>query len=626
MHLSEEWCSYNVAQCSSSMRETQLTSLRVKIKTHLDSVAHKTAGQIQDNMKSKRLETIASEMKAAADSETEAVFRTAYNLAKQNRPFTDHENLIMLQKLNGAKLGQILHSRYSATAIVDHIANTMRKRLVNSLLESNNKISILIDESTSLSKKSVLIVYGKAAVGDGEPVFMFLDLVELDSQTADSVTSALENCLKSAGFTETYLQANWIGFVTDGASVMLGRHSGVATQLRKKYPHLFTWHCLNHRLELAVGDAARDVCNVFHFKSFLDSLYSLFSQSTKNNRELRDASLELGTRILRIGRVLDMRWVASSYRTVNAVWVSFAALAHHFQQAGSDSSRDCVERKKYDGLRSRLTSTEFVCDLGLLHDVLRELSDLSQQLQTRSITLMRSQLLIKRTIRVLDSFKDTPGQKLEEALKAKEELNLRGVKLKSNPKLRSIPTGQFLQCLIDRMSSRLCDDAESSFMEDLSIFDQSSWIPDLPIRHGEKEVRRISQRFHLDVDQAIRGMRDFIENPAIESVDQKPILHCIRSIPCSSAECERGFSLMNNIETDLRTTLLVLNISNLMFININGPPLHLIDFGPFVTSWNITHRLATDTQSRQCKSKPDDDHNRHALWKVCAGQLLPVRL
>ncbi len=35
--------------------------------------------------------------------ETEAVFRTAYHLAKKNRPFSDHESLIELQELNGVK-------------------------------------------------------------------------------------------------------------------------------------------------------------------------------------------------------------------------------------------------------------------------------------------------------------------------------------------------------------------------------------------------------------------------------------------------------------------------------------------------------------------------------------------
>lgn len=49
--------------------------------------------------------------------ETEAVFQTAYHLAKKNRPFSDHESLIELQGLNGIKMGLILHFCYSYTNV-----------------------------------------------------------------------------------------------------------------------------------------------------------------------------------------------------------------------------------------------------------------------------------------------------------------------------------------------------------------------------------------------------------------------------------------------------------------------------------------------------------------------------
>ncbi|KAI9538428.1 hypothetical protein NQZ68_014172 [Dissostichus eleginoides] len=40
---------------------------------------------------------------------------------------------------------------------------------------------------------------------------------------------------------------------------MLGRKSGVAKQLSELYPNIFTWHGINHRLELAVGDTVSDL-------------------------------------------------------------------------------------------------------------------------------------------------------------------------------------------------------------------------------------------------------------------------------------------------------------------------------------------------------------------------------
>jgi len=140
----------------------------------------------------------------------------------------------------------------------------------------------LIDESTTLSHLSVMLVYIKEAINGSDPVFVFLDLVELDSQTAECITSQLVRCLKDAGFPEEYLLKNWVSFVSDGANIMLDKKSGVASRLRAKYPAIFPWRCMNHRIELAVADAVKDVNAVNHFKQFLDCIYSLFSQSNKN--------------------------------------------------------------------------------------------------------------------------------------------------------------------------------------------------------------------------------------------------------------------------------------------------------------------------------------------------------
>ena len=68
---------------------------------------------------------------------------------------------------------------------------------------------------------------------------------------------------------------------------MLGRKSGVVSQILGKYPNVIIWHCLNHRLELAVSDAIGEVTAVNHSQIFFDKLYSIYSMSPKNIHELR---------------------------------------------------------------------------------------------------------------------------------------------------------------------------------------------------------------------------------------------------------------------------------------------------------------------------------------------------
>ena len=95
-----------------------------------------------------------------------------------------------------------------------------------------------------------------------------MDIIEIEDTSALSICDALLQCLKP----------NPVAFAADGASVMLGQKSGMATLFLIKYPDLIVLFCLNHRLELAVSDVIKDVTTVNHFQAFMDNLYCLYNQ------------------------------------------------------------------------------------------------------------------------------------------------------------------------------------------------------------------------------------------------------------------------------------------------------------------------------------------------------------
>jgi len=82
-----------------------------------------------------------------------------------------------------------------------------------------------------------------AAIG---PVIFFLDIIKLSATNAKSIHNALLPCLTSHGFSEEFLTEYWMGFGADGASVVFGSKSGVAAQLKAKFPLIISWHCFNH--------------------------------------------------------------------------------------------------------------------------------------------------------------------------------------------------------------------------------------------------------------------------------------------------------------------------------------------------------------------------------------------
>lgn len=165
----------------------------------------------------------------------------------------------------------------------------------------------------SISKKPVLVIYLRFCIGDSEEQILELDLVELADRGSETVAQAVEDSLLKAGFTRDFLKEYWVEIVADGASVMLGKHSGVATRLKKRFPKVLVWHCLNHRLELSVDDVIKSMKAVNNFQKIMDMLYSHFSASTKNQQELEQKAAELAVQLRRIGRVLGVRWVASSH-------------------------------------------------------------------------------------------------------------------------------------------------------------------------------------------------------------------------------------------------------------------------------------------------------------------------
>jgi hypothetical protein len=75
-----------------------------------------------------------------------------------NRQFTDLPVRAEVQELNGLDMGRVLHSKFICTNIIDHIAQEMRKKIVQHLPDNNIKISVLVDESKTISNKPVLVL------------------------------------------------------------------------------------------------------------------------------------------------------------------------------------------------------------------------------------------------------------------------------------------------------------------------------------------------------------------------------------------------------------------------------------------------------------------------------------
>jgi hypothetical protein len=621
MKISKEWANNEITY-SGKERKLQLGSLRKKIFDHRGSIAHKAALKIISEAKKKQIENTFLKSLSREKVITANIFRTAYKVAKENQSFNMFESEINLQELNGIEMGHILHSTNACINIVNHICDEMRKNVFKEIVQSKNIISLIIDESTTISQKTTLIVYVRCcveSVGMNSPINLFLDLIELKDVTAKGIFESLLQSLDLYGMTEEYLKKYLVSVACDGAAVMLGSKNGVKKLLTEKFPSIIVWHCTNHRLELSVSDVVKKISGINRFKSFIDKLYVLYHASPKNNRELHLCAESLGVEVLKIGRVLSTRWVASSFRSVSAVWNNYESLVRHFEEAMNDPTRDKNDKCTYSGLKNKITSTAFLLDLALMCDALQELSELSLDLQNRNVNLYIANRKINELVQVFEERKQNFGPYYKCAAAAISNLHFRGVLLHEKVSKNDPPIDPkiFYSTLKTSIEKRLLDNKDVEFALWARVLDQKYWPEDIDNRltFGEMEIRNISIRLQLDEREMIRGFREYI----LEKTYSEKLLrlvYALNSIPISSSECERGFSQMNLIITPTRASLNTKTVSALLFIKLVGPPLTLFDPSKYVDRWLLKGRhSALDSNTKKRNRDDVSDENWKKLWK-----------
>uniref|UniRef100_A0A8C9X006 HAT C-terminal dimerisation domain-containing protein n=1 Tax=Sander lucioperca TaxID=283035 RepID=A0A8C9X006_SANLU len=586
--LAKEWISGSVTSSAPDWRKKQ-RALRKKVFEHGSTKAHVMASNICDKADENILVNAVTNIQSDQVQTTARIFRTAYKEAKRHRPAHGFEHEIDCQEMNGVDMGRILHSNVACSHIQQHIATDMKRKLFERIVTCAPKIGLMLDEATGLNKKSTLIVYLRMQLPEMEsPDNIFFNLVELDDFGAEGIVGKLLDALDHANLDKAFLSKTLVGLTCDGASVMLGRKSGVATRLKTRFPNIMVWHCSAHRLELAVGDVMKEMGAINHFKILMDKLYALYSTSNKNRVELKECADGLNIQLCKIGRVLDNRWVASSLRTVEAMWRSYPALHGHFT---------------YNGLAKRLSSHAFVCNLGFMYDALQELSELSLELQKRECNIIMAHKAICRQIRVFEAMSERPGRY--------SLLSQGGCMMFFGSLARNLEKRMFSQGKDQTGYNKL--------IEDLKVLYPQHWPQDGDALFGESEVEMLCQQFCIDNPRkVIRAFREYRDNNGTFIPDElNDLLAAVNIVPISSAECERGFSQMNLICTANRASLLPSTISSLLFLCLVGPPLTRFNPFPYVRSWIAKgHRTALNTRCRERSRGTEAGGSIDAVWAV----------
>ena len=196
---------------------------------------------------------------------------------------------------------------------------------------------------------------------------------------------------------------------SDGASVTLGKKSGVLALLKEQQPSLIGIHCSAHRLELYYKDAMKKVPMAEKVLTLLTGLYYIYRNCPLNRTNLKNAFRCLSIKRKLPTRAGGTRWVGHILRALPG-WVS--CFSTPFRTTG------CFQRKiRWQGKSNRIFETAWSQDIIamalFLQDILTVLHKVSLKFQKHGSIVAEVSLCINTAIKTLQRFNNTDGPFLQ---------------------------------------------------------------------------------------------------------------------------------------------------------------------------------------------------------------------
>ena len=247
------------------------------------------------------------------------------------------------------------------------LATVLRGQLWEDILLSPF-VSVMIDESTDVSTSENMIIY-MVYIKDGRAQVTYVALVHCPDVDAAAITASVVDYLVAAGLPLTRV----VCFCSDGASVMTGHISGVATRLQELNPFMLAVHCIAHRLALCCADSAADLDYPEMAEATVNQISSFFNRSGKRVVALKKLAHEFRIGRTKIVKSGTTRWLSRA-GCVQVLLMLFPVLARLFAELAGDDDVAAA-------LLVAIHGYTFVGCLAAMNDLLQMLALLSQTFQ-----------------------------------------------------------------------------------------------------------------------------------------------------------------------------------------------------------------------------------------------------
>ena len=311
--------------------------------THTNSDQHKAAEKmsLKEILKTKYDEHVSKTPigrglnKMAVDDQRRMkhLFNATYTVCKEELPFTKYVPICQLLEKCGVNLGESYRTDRAAAEFSDHISGVMKETLEDDL-KNARYYSVLCDGSTDASIKSQELVYVLYLQKDGRATCKLLSVETTENEDAAGLMNTLKEAFTRFGITnfETKLAATSM----DGASVNMGKYTGLAARLKELAPWITAVHCFSHRLELAAADAF-NATFFSQLDEMLRQLFSLYQKSPKRLRELRKLAEAYEESVDKPVKSSGTRWIDHKVRAATVFLEKYGLYMQHLEQVSKSS-------------------------------------------------------------------------------------------------------------------------------------------------------------------------------------------------------------------------------------------------------------------------------------------------
>ncbi|KAK3086416.1 hypothetical protein FSP39_018175 [Pinctada imbricata] len=542
-----------------------------KSKMHLDAVCRETNAILAS--KGQGITSSFAQQSSLEKTALIGAFKSMYWLAKEEIAHTTHfASLIDLAKslgcdyLNTLKKGDNVNytSQRTMQDILQCLSEQIRTPILDDLKESRY-FSLLIDETTDIAVLKQMTILVRFLKSEPKPKLHthFLCLKDLPDGKADTIMAALKTFFANNEIPTRKL----IGLGSDGASVMVGRKTGVATQLKSTNPELINVHCIAHRLALASAQAADAVPYLKKFKAILQQMFKFYQNSAVRMAGLKEFESILGDPAVKLREIADTRWL-SHENAVTAIRRCLPSLITSLEREASERMDATAA-----GLATFVKQPTFICSIAMLSNVLPHLSRLSKAFQRTSVDFTMIDTLVSATQMTLMRMKVAPGQYMLELDQQSDALSNFGINISESAvdAFKVQIYEPYIQHVIDNLHDRFPD---NNILDAFTVMDpdlvpehdpsQQEWLQDQKLQVLADHFKSVAS--FSTAKEEFTSLREILakdfkgmtfRDTLMKIVSLRPTYPVLATyaeialiLPVSTADCERVFSTLGRVKTE----------------------------------------------------------------------------